>query len=185
MKHVMVDIETLGTSPGSVILSIGACRFDETGVGERFYRPIDVFDSMMNGLVVDQATIGWWRMQPAESRGALQAGAVPLARALNDFRVYLAAIPSQGQPSADFLWAKGPDFDLVMLEAAYGLLGDKKPWRYNTARDVRTILALGKHPTVPVAPFTIAHHALDDAVYQARQVIAAAASLGVVLSEMA
>jgi hypothetical protein len=51
VKNVMIDIETLGTRPGSVILSIGACRFGADGIGEEFYRAIDVLDSLMAGAL--------------------------------------------------------------------------------------------------------------------------------------
>lgn len=181
LKHVMVDIETLGTKPGSVILSIGACRFDEGGVGaERFYRTIDVFDSLMAGLTTDTATVGWWRMQSAEARGALVPGR-PLREALDALHGYLTYVPDS------FVWAKGPDFDCVLLAAAYQVLGLKEPWKYNRKRDVRTILSLVQSPGPVEAPppAVLAHHALSDATYQAAQVVAAAKALGVVLSEMA
>src|SRR5262245_9687443 len=128
----MVDIETLGTRPGSVILSVGAVRFDETGLAEeRFYRPIDGFDSLMHGLTTDTATVGWWRLQSAEARGALQPGR-PLAETMGALYKYIAAFDST------LVWAKGPDFDLVLLEAAFNAVNQKKPWSYRNARDVRT-----------------------------------------------
>ena len=40
MNHVMVDIETLGTTNNSVVLSIGAVKFDHQGLGEEFYAEI-------------------------------------------------------------------------------------------------------------------------------------------------
>lgn len=179
----MVDIETLGTKPGSVILSIGACRFDETGMGEeRFYRSIDVFDSLMSGLVIDQATLGWWRMQPPESKGALQTTR-PLRETLTEFARYLTKSGEGGDDEHYLLWAKGPDFDLVMIEAAYTQLGLKKPWSYRVARDVRTILALAPG-AADRPPKRQPHHALGDALYQAQQVIEAAQQLGFPLSEM-
>jgi hypothetical protein len=181
----MVDIETLGTKPGSVILSIGAVRFDESGVGtERFYRPIDVLDGLMHGLTVDQATVGWWRMQSAEARGALQPGR-PLRETLEHFRTFVS-VPGPYTKPAEYFWAKGPDFDLTLLAAAYDAVGVKVPWSYRNSRDVRTILALApgaaeqcgrqEHP---------AHHALGDAELQAWQVIESAKQLGFPLSEMA
>jgi hypothetical protein len=180
MKHVMVDIETLGTRPGSVILSIGACRFDETGVGDQnFYRPIDVLESLMLGLKVDEPTIGFWRLQPAAARAVLTPGR-PLQETMSALTTYILDVPDS------IVWAKGPDFDMVFVDAVYRALKSKAPWRYSAARDVRTILALApdasSHPKyLPV----VKHHALQDAIYQAGQVIAAAEKLGVVLSEMA
>lgn len=177
MSHVMVDIETLGTKPGSVILSIGACRFDEDGVGGRFYRAIDVFDSLMHGLKVDEATVGFWRLQSPEARGVLKP-AHYLLDVLADFADFYKARAIDEPPPC--LWAKGPDFDLVMLEAAYAAAGQKKPWSYRAARDVRTVLALGRYPSVPVEGTK--HNALDDAVNQANQVRAAAAEMRVELA---
>ncbi len=172
----MVDIETLGTAPGSVILSIGACYFNEDGIGERFYRPVDVFSSLMAGLTVDQATVGFWRLQSEEAKGALRP-AVSLLEALGAFTEFIT------RPPAPMLWAKGPDFDLVLLAAAYEALGSKKPWHYRVARDVRTILALAPG-TVIVLSTHPKHHALGDAEDQALQVIEAAHDLGFPLSEM-
>ena len=112
MKHVMVDIETLGTAPGSVIVSIGACRFNEREIGsDRFYRPIDVMDSLMAGLTTDPATVGWWRMQDKDARAALVPGR-PLRETLLDFMKYVQAVDDT------HVWAKGPDFDLVLLAGA-------------------------------------------------------------------
>lgn len=176
MRHAMVDIETLGTRPGSVILSIGAVRFDESGLGEQFYRAIDVFDSLMHGLVVDPDTVGWWREQSAVARGALKP-ALPLREVLAGFTAFVT------KPPVPCVWAKGPDFDLVMLGAAYRALGMKQPWSYRNARDVRTMLALA--PLGGQLVPGVKHNALDDAVYQAEQVRTAAFNLGCVLSEMA
>lgn len=178
MKHVMIDIETLGTSPGSVVVSVGACRFDETGIAtERFYRPIDVFDSLMAGLTTDPATVGWWRMQEPAAKAALVPGR-PLRETLTDLMRYLQAVEET------YVWAKGPDFDLVMLAAAYRALNMKQPWHYRRTRDVRTILALAgavEPVALPGGEKLLAHHALSDALYQAAQVISAAAALGVPL----
>lgn len=43
MEDMMIDIETLGTRPGSVILSVGAVMFDRHGVGhgETFYMNVE------------------------------------------------------------------------------------------------------------------------------------------------
>jgi len=178
MRHVMVDIETLGTKPGSVILSIGACRFDESGIGERFYRPIDVFDSLMAGLTINPETVEWWQARDAAAKGALRP-ALPLLEALHAFAGFVVARPSTDPPR--LVWAKGPDFDLVLLGAAYDAVGGPRPWKYNATRDVRTILALApgvRHQNI------IEHHALEDAVTQAWDVITAAKQLGRPLSEM-
>lgn len=182
MINVMVDIETFSTTPGGVIVSIGAVKFDDglhpsftDPLGacwhdHTFYRCIDIFSSLMAGLTIDPITVNWWKSQSNEAIGALNHGTVPLRQALEDLAAYL-----QGH---DTIWAKGPDFDLVMLKAAYDAVGMRLPWHFRKARDVRTILALAniKHEKGKDA-----HNALADAKSQAVAVIHAAKVLGVKL----
>ena len=60
-RNVMVDIEALGTVPGSVVMSIGACYFGKKwsdnsfGNDNLFKMNIEVFDSLMYGLKVSKA----------------------------------------------------------------------------------------------------------------------------------
>jgi hypothetical protein len=175
--HVMVDIETLGTRSGSVVVSIGAVQFSDAGFGASFYRSIDVFDSLMHGLVIDPETVEWWRKQSPETRGAVMAEPHRLRDALHAFARFIDRGPSWCD-----LWAKGPDFDLVLMEAAYEAAGMKKPWAYRNARDVRTLLALV--PDIGQTQINPAkHNALRDAEYQADQVIRAYERLGLKLGE--
>jgi len=173
LNHVMVDIESLGTKPGSVILSIGAVKFDETNLGQTFYQPIDVLSCLMAGLKTDPDTIAFWRQYP-DMMGVFYP-ATRIRVVLTDFARYL------GRNSC--VWAKGPDFDLVLLEKAYDAAGiEELPWHYRNARDVRTVLSLVKHK--PEVHHTFPkHHALGDAVLQARQVQEIYRHLGLKLSE--
>lgn len=162
----MVDIETLGTRPGSVILSIGACVFNEKGTGNfaRFYRNINVLSSLLAGLTVDEETVDWWRKQSDEARGSLFPGSANLYPALTDFATFI--------DKNDYVWAKGPDFDLVMIHEAYRAIGARIPWSFRNARDVRTMLWLGEALGIKYEPVdrSVAHNALHDALYQAHQV---------------
>lgn len=177
MRHVMVDIETLGSVPGSVILSIGAVTFDcnqlnpgrfHPWVGNHFFRSIDIFSSLLAGLTIDPATAQWWKKQSSAAQYAAQPidGKVSITDALGDFHTYLTT------DKDTYVWAKGPDFDLTLLQAAYQLLGNSPlPWKYRNARDVRTIYWLAggiKEPNTGTE-----HSAIDDAEAQARGVISA------------
>lgn len=165
MGHVMVDIESLGIVPGSAILSVGAVYFGDEGLGAEFYRTVDLFDSLMHGLTIDVETVGWWRDQtPAARAVASDAGARrSLGDALHEFARFIDVAPG-----AHCLWAKGPDFDLVMLQAAYRAAGLKRPWSFRHARDVRTAVAMARG--VAFGAREQKHHALEDAKYQAEQI---------------
>ena len=67
--HAMIDIETLGTDPDCVVLSVGAVKFDPFTLNEphskTLWRPSA--DEQLNAdRSVDQGTIEWWGKQAEE-----------------------------------------------------------------------------------------------------------------------
>ncbi|MBB2819033.1 UNVERIFIED_ORG: hypothetical protein GGD59_002278 [Rhizobium esperanzae] len=164
MRDLMIDIETLGTSPGSVILSIGATTFDaETGeFGEEYYAAIDPQSAVDAGLTMDVSTLKWWMEQSEGARVAAFAGERLLGWALGEFGDYVRRV------DATRVWAKPPSFDLVLLESAFRVCHIPIPWHYKTPRDCRTLFDI-TNATQP--DFGTAHNALDDAKSQAIGVI--------------
>lgn len=164
MKDVMVDIETLGTMPGSAILSIGAVAFDaETGeFGASLLAQINPIFAVNAGLTVDPKTMVWWMQQGDEARSEAFGGALDLLSALTYFSTFIGT----EQPLR--LWAKPPSFDLVLLEAAYAVARQEVPWHYRSPRCVRTIMDVAGLEYGHTLP---AHTALDDAKAQAGIVI--------------
>ena len=71
--HIMVDLETMGTAPGSAIVSLGAVAFDPVAgtLGEEFYRVITLGSCQRAGLTIDAGTIGWWLQQSDSARAEL------------------------------------------------------------------------------------------------------------------
>lgn len=167
-RNIMVDIETAGTEPGCAILSIGACEFDpekSSFCSNLFLVNINLWDSLMEGMSINWETIKWWRAQSKPARDAILVEPQTVKEALSRFNAYL------GPRNDEYhLWAKGPDFDLVMMQAVYEKMNMKIPWSYRNARDVRTILWVGG--VVPAARdnVTVEHDALGDAIYQAEEV---------------
>lgn len=176
-RHIMVDIETLGAQPKSVILSIGACAFDGEGIHKTFYRNIDVLESLLAGCFVEEKTVKWWRTQSAEAVSVLMSKQVTLRAALGEFNAFCGQV---GKKEDLYFWAKGPDFDLVLLHSVYEMMGMEVPWHYRNVRDVRTILEVGRmYDAEEVKDFIgIDHFALDDARYQAIQVMVVYRAMG-------
>lgn len=164
MRDIMIDIETLGTAPGSVILSIGAVNFDaETGeFGEEFYGAVDPQSAVDMGLTIDVSTLKWWMEQSEDARKAAFAGDQTLSKVLFDLHQFVQSV------EASRVWAKPPSFDLVLLESAYRACAISMPWHYKTPRDCRTLFDLtgATQPDVGTA-----HNALDDAKSQALGVV--------------
>jgi hypothetical protein len=165
MKHVMLDLETLGTTPGSIIVSIGAVKFDASGLGDTFYQRIDFAEAQKEGFKLNADTVRWWLGQSDESRQELAKteGCVNTA-ALQLFNCFVGE-------SDPLLWGNGASFDNSILGAAYDHLGIKAPWKRDWGnRCYRT--AKSFHPDFPLAKRTGTHHnALDDAISQAEHLI--------------
>jgi 3' exoribonuclease, RNase T-like len=161
---ISFDLETLGTTPGSAILSIGACEFDtNTGqIGRTFYRTINLGTSMQAGFTADASTIMWWFQQSDEARTAVRMNTYPVREALQHFADWL--------PKDARMWARGPSFDSALLAKAYNKLNMPQPWFYANDRCHRTITA--RNPSIEPPPEEGVHHnALDDAIYQAKWLI--------------
>ena len=162
MKHVMIDIETLGDVSNSVIVSIGAVRFDlETGeTGEEFYRTIDIQSCLDNGLKVTGGTIQWWMRNSKESRKAIIDGGYDLEVVLDHFVQFLQ--------TGDVLWSNGLRFDVAILEDAYQAIRSTIPWDFRNERDVRTLVSFApeiKSVVVNTWNKTL-HNAIEDCKLQ-------------------
>lgn len=168
MRHIMLDIETLGMTPGDVILSIGAVEFGDSS--NSYFTGIDLASSLLAGFTINPVTLEWWTQQSEEAKGRAfnAANKQDVRSALEEFAKFVTKDTR--------VWAKGPDFDCVMLAAAYQKLGLKQPWSYRHTRDVRTITALAGL-TVFAKPI-VPHDPIADAGAQASDVIAAHQALG-------
>lgn len=178
MNHVMIDIETLGTSTDAPLAAIGAVFFEpSTGcTGARFYIRVDFANDMLNGAKPDAETIKWWLKQPSEARAELLSDeSVSIWEAMSAFSDFLAENAIPDDPDQLIVWGNSPSFDCAILRAAFIRAdNDATPWKYWNERDVRTLVDLGrvagidpKHTT----PFEGSrHHALDDAFHQATYV---------------
>ena len=169
MSRYMVDIETLGTDPGCVIVSIGVVEFSvEEGAVDGLFVSIDPDSAQKYGLEIDASTLAWWLGQSPEARDQLTGGD-DLESALREFREFVS--------DADEVWANSPAFDCSILREAFDRAGIECPWRYYQERDYRTL-----RETLPSWPDAkqdgVAHNAVDDARFQAECLADALGSLG-------
>lgn len=163
MKNVMLDLETLGTRPGSILVSIGACEFGPRGVGRSFYQVCDL--STQGPLIIDPKAVAWWMQQSDFARSVFNdVDRKTLSEALFNFTNWWRAIEAQ------YIWGHGASFDPVLMQAAYFAMGLREPWDHRGIRDTRTIFAA---TNVSVQKSEKAHHALKDAQAQALAVIVA------------
>lgn len=168
MQHCMIDLETLGTRPGAVLLSIGAVMFDpRTGdLGAEFYVELDKRQARF-GMHVEENTLEWWEQQSPAARAVFdnEHGMV-LTDALRTFGAYLTV----NRTSDDIrVWGNGAAFDNVLLGVAYARTELRQPWNYRFDRCYRTVCAM--FPDIKREQLGTHHNALDDAKSQARHLM--------------
>lgn len=195
---ISLDLETWGRKPGCDIRSIGACVFDPVAGADAPALPANQFyiacDNPQIGMPLtypvqyrpkyplhrDPQTVQWWSEQSDEAQAAF-ADPVDLRDALMRFRDWLDGIDSE--PTNIRIWSHGAAFDPPILAAAYDAVGLPVPWHYRAPRDTRTLFdaagiedhgaLLARHS----GDDRVQHHALSDAICQARAVCAAYALL--------
>lgn len=165
---VMIDLETLGTKPASVVLEIGVVCFDPVRMemGPELRREVSMRSPDQQEREVDEETLIWWAGRIGE--GVVMPGlhnGMTLRNALEELDEFLRRYwDSKGE-----VWSWGIDFDLGILVDAMRDYQMPCPWRYTQQRDARTLCeTLGVKREGEVL-----HAAVDDARQEAQAVMAA------------
>ena len=186
MTDIMLDIETLGLKPGSIVVSVGACVFDRhTGeIGEKLYAPISVNSCEKAGLIMEPQTVIWWMGQEKEARDAWMIGARSLRQIAQEFYEWFRIaeegeeIPLDGSRAGRAaIWAQG-DMDFNVWGAAMESVAVAQPWAFWAQRDTRTVYDICGFDAKSVDRDGTYHNALDDARHQVKCLHAAMKSKG-------
>lgn len=166
MNHLMIDLETLGTSADSVVLSVGAVKFDlesDAIDGRGFYGSVSIDSNLEAGRRIEEDTLLWWLKQPAAAQTVFFEDKLSLEQVLIDLSDWLG-------DNKWIVWAKGPSFDISMLEHAYRRFGMPPPWEFWNTRCVRTYMALPGAKGIKASTEGLKHNALSDAYEQVKTV---------------
>lgn len=200
-KHLMIDIETLGTSSDAVVLSIAAVPFafektpdlkDAYHVNVENTEAIEIHLSMIEQVMVYDRTVemsclnGFWRnpdkVSPFARDGIItgQCNAVTTLVGLNMLREFVLNY-ALGEPP--IIWAQGANFDFRLLASLAEVTGtEAMPWAFWQERDSRSILSGFdrdfRAEVWDTYPALIPHRAKDD-------VVAQAVALGMAITAMA
>lgn len=165
MADIMLDIETLGTCPDCVVLTLGAVKFNpytrEDMIGGIYCKP-DVDDQIAQGRIVREDTMQWWSEQAEEVREEALGieGRIPVVQMLQELNRFLVG--------ANNIWAQGTVFDIGILEHLYRQYGMVPNWQYWQITDSRTLFKVHGDPRVKGKEGL--HNALEDCVSQAEAV---------------
>ncbi|MCY1282776.1 3' exoribonuclease, RNase T-like [compost metagenome] len=171
--HYVLDLETMGKGPRSAIAAIGCVRIEKLVITGSLYRRVRLETSLQAGLQVDASTIEWWLQQEEAARAEIfNPGGSRLESALADLANFMGKPPGEAPSRTTLLWGNGSSFDNVIVGNAFDACSLERPWHFWNDRDLRTLLAL--YPEAKQLPFKdTKHHALDDAMHEASQLIAA------------
>lgn len=154
VRHIMLDIETTGTSVQAPILQIAGAIMIE-GHAEPFINVRVDRHAQLTYASEDQATLDWWKRQPEEIRIAVFSGTTHIQDAL----IALARIITK----EDIVITQGPHFDIAILSYHMREWHIEQPWHYRNIRDLRQMRAQFNGRTTKHAG---AHDAMDDAMQQ-------------------
>jgi len=159
----MLDLESLGTRPDCVILTLGAVKFDPFELGKEpgpgLYLRIDVDEQTAIGRNIQDDTLNWWMNQAEDVREEAfgTEDRVSLSTMYQELNRFLVG--------ANNIWAQGPVFDIAILENIYRQQGWPTPWQFWQIRDSRTLF--GVHGDPREKGKAGLHNALEDCVSQA------------------
>jgi hypothetical protein len=164
-SDIMIDLETLDTSPNCVILSIGAVSFNPKGMGvvEKLeLRPTIEDQTELFNRTIDDETIKWWAQQsPSAMEEAFnEEGRMTFEECL--------AVLYKFCWNRRAVWSNGAGFDIVAVETGYRQLNMPIPWAYYNARDTRTLFDItGVSLKDKKYGTKTTHKAVEDAEHQA------------------
>lgn len=172
IDQLMFDCETLGTSSDSVIMSIGAVKFDLKSNeidDDGFYASISIDSNLESRRTISEDTLIWWMGQDKAAQGVFIEAKMTLEDALTSFADWIGA--KRLHP-----WSNGADFDIPMVAHAFKSFGMDTPWNFYDSRCVRTYKSLEGAKDIKVVN-AAKHNALSDAIAQVRLVQAINARL--------
>lgn len=173
-KHFMIDIETLGVKPGSIITEIAIVQFDLRNgeiIKEKELIP-DIREQQDAGMSIDWGTVVWHSNQ---NTGVFalrhEQYAAEVLSNLNDF----INVKDWKNDDRFFIWSNSPNFDMIMLQEMFRRCKVKfEPiWRYKQLMDFRTVVFLRRllRPEIDNKVIDVAHSALADCKSQIKDLV--------------
>ena len=163
-RDVMIDLETLATTPDAVVLTIAGIRFNYSKDYKHIQNPYDmdffycrVDTESQSNRYIDPDTLAWWAKQDEDIKAEAfdSNNRLSLNDALNAFNYWASG--------ADRYWANGSAFDFPILESCNADLDNINAWRYWQVMDARTVFKIQPNHYVPTQS---KHHALYDCLNQ-------------------
>lgn len=170
----MFDIETIGTEPEAVVISVGAVNFNINGIIAKKLWVLNQAPQKAAGRREDAETLAWWASQSKDAKSVfnVKKGLFEPKDFIDDMKEFLAdSLMDEGETFSSLKpIGNGANFDITILEHFIMMFSEGKkaaiPWKFYNVWCFRTFDKLTRckeaHPREGVH-----HDALDDATYQA------------------
>ena len=161
MKHLLIDVETLGIHEDSVVLQFTGLMYfpqaEPEETVEAFLENCSMIDLKLSvedqrrlGRKIDQGTVKWWSEQPTSVQQTVfipSADDLPADEAMTRLDTWLAE--HKFEKRKDTIWQRGTkDCDwLTSLFMTCGWIFDKVPLGWYKVRDIRSAVDLFGHST--------------------------------------
>lgn len=168
MKHIMIDIETLGLRPDAVITEVAAVMWDTKTDSITHLcnvRNLNVREQMSMGRTISPGTLSWAVNTRDYEVTQLHTDYSYSDLNLADLR---AALKLHVTCDTDTLvWSKGVVFDIAKLESLYYNNPSDVPWTYKQVMCFRTLLRqYNSEDTLNILSACAKHTAAEDAYDQ-------------------
>lgn len=166
MKHIMLDLETLGTSYNSVVTQVALIEFDihkQFDINEDinvYSANIDIQEQINNGSVIDGDTIKWWLNNNPEVLKSTLIDTKSINEVTNDITQFINNLCDKRDLN---IWSHA-SFDIPILNNLLKI-GNQPSVYYRSVRDLRTINML-VDPDMKLGYPRNDHNAIKDCLNQ-------------------
>lgn len=161
-RHLMLDIETLGNVPNSIIISISAVVFDDNFKElDYFNENLSIRESDSYGFYRTESTLQWWREQSEQAFKISTTNQQPVNYVLTQLASFIES------NNIDFVYGNSVSFDCVLLNCYFDRLQIERPWKFWQERCFRTYKNTFNFSNVEFKG--IPHFSLDDCRFQIEQ----------------
>lgn len=162
--NTTIDIETLHTRRGGIVLSIGAAEEINGVITRNFYSPLNMTQSQAMGLSIDEDTLKWWLQTNSDLFRDTVLGGLTVDNG------YVMANFAEWINPDTYVWGNSHSFDCTLLQPYWEYFGMQEPWKYYNERCFRTIKNEWKEVEAPEF-MGVKHNALHDAMHEATWLI--------------
>lgn len=182
IAHVMLDIETLGTTKESIIISCALKSFTLPGqlnavdAEVEYQRSISVASSILYHRYVDYDTAEWWRSPKRKTAFDKMLADQKEAITIDQFGQELYPLLTELNKKYNLqIWGRGVgSFDMPILSSTLeAVIGDtyREPWGYWAANDVRTLYRFAGWAGMEQPEQETPHDAMADCLKEINEVL--------------